>query len=215
MLIGNYDFGILFAFFIVCFSSLFTIINPFSTVPIFLAITKSNTHEQKKKMIKKAVLTAGIVLIVFVFMGKYILSFFSISIEAFKIAGGILITKIGLGMINLTHHKNTPEEEEEATIKQDVSIVPLAIPMLSGPGSMTTSLVLMTKAEGFLQILMIVLAIIIVLIFAYIILSKAPKIESFLGVSGKNIADKIMGLIVLIVGIQFIINGVMDLLNSL
>jgi len=141
------------------------------------------------------------------------LSFFSITVEAFRIAGGLLITRVGFEMLQGKRKKlKTEAVNKEAKQKQDVSIVPLAIPMLSGPGALTTALVLMESTQSFLHIGALFLAIITVCVLSYFILIEAVKVDRYLGATGKLVVEKIMGLIVVVVGIQFLINGLQALL---
>ncbi|MEK6923250.1 MAG: NAAT family transporter, partial [Nanoarchaeota archaeon] len=130
------------AFLVLSLASLFSIINPLSAATVFMSITKSNTLKEKHAMAKKSVFIAAVILIFFALAGNYILQFFSITLEAFRIAGGLLIGYIGFEML---HYGKKPfkskKEEREAVLKKDVSIVPLAIPMMSGPGAITTSIV--------------------------------------------------------------------------
>lgn len=196
-------------FLVTAFISLFTIINPFSTASVFHALSKGNTKKENRKIAKKATITAVIVLIFFVFLGDFVLKIFSISIEAFKIASGILVLGVGYGMLYKgNRHFRTKEEEKHAKAKEDVSIIPLAIPMLSGPGAMATALVLMENAEGsIISIFSIILSIIVVCVIAYFLLIKAHTVDKYIGQTGINVIDKILGLIVLVIGIQFILSG--------
>lgn len=193
------------------FISLFTIINPFSTASVFHTITKRNKKENRK-IAKKACLTAAIILVVFIFVGDYLLHFFSISIEAFKIASGLLIFGVGYKMIKAgNRHVETEEEKNHATSKEDISIIPLAIPMMSGPGAIATALVLMESAVEFtnhIAIASLVISVIIISIITYFLLINSHSIDKFLGETGVRVIDKLLGLIVLVMGIQFIINGI-------
>ena len=209
------SFGINIAFFLAAFSSLFTIINPFSAATLFLSITRYDSKQKKMAMARKASFTAAIVLIIFALAGNYILNFFGITIDAFRIAGGIIIGSIGLNMINAKRENlHTEKEKKEAVTKEDVSIIPLAIPMLSGPGAMTTSLVLMRETNSFIDSATLIFAIIIVCLLSYFILSRADYIGRYLGETGKHVTERIMGLIVLVVGVQFVINGIGGLLQA-
>ena len=196
-------------FFIGAFVSLFIIINPFSTASVFHALSRENTKKKNKLISKRAVLTAIMVLVIFVFLGDLLLKTFNISIEAFKIASGILVLGIGYNMIYKgNQHFRNPEERKHAEEKEDISIIPLAIPMLSGPGAIATALVLMENANGNpISILSIIVSIIIVCVIAYFLLIRAHIIDKYLGKIGINVIDKILGLIVLVMGIQFILSG--------
>ena len=197
------------------FSALFTIVNPFSTASVFLGITEGETKKKRIYMSKKATLSAFIILLIFAIAGNYILRFFGITIDAFMIAGGIIVSGIGLNMIHAKRQRlHTEEEKKEAMDKEDVSIIPLAIPMLSGPGAITTSIVLMGNSSGLIEKAIVILAIIFVCLISYVILSRADVLEKRVGTIGRRIIGRIMGLIVLVIGVQFIINGVISILKT-
>ncbi len=203
------------ALFVGAFSSLITIVNPFSTASIFVTITSNNTKKERYVIAKKACFTGTLVLIIMALGGSYILSFFSISIEAFRIAGGILIAGLGLQMLHAGKLGfQTQAEEKEATKKEDPSVIPLAIPFLSGPGAITTTIVLMGATSTVLDISLILVAIVLVMLISFLVLTNAERVVDHLGKTGKSVVDKVMGLIVLVVGVQFIINGLNGLIVS-
>jgi multiple antibiotic resistance protein len=203
------------SFFVFAFSSLFTIVNPFSAATMFLTITKHDDKKKRLRMAFRASVTCAIALLLFAFAGHGILNFFGITVDAFRIAGGVLITKVGLEMIrNKERHLRTDEAKKEAMEKDDVSIVPLAIPMLSGPGAITTAIVLMQQASGGQQITLLASAIIITSTLAFFILSQSTRLAKALGQNGVNVLERIMGLLVLVIGIQFFINGAHGVLLS-
>lgn len=193
-------------FFIAAFMSLFTIINPFSTASVFVSITRWNSHDKKLDMAKRACFTATAVLIIFSFAGASILEFFSISIDAFRIAGGILLTLTAINMLKDNGVDDT-KVHKEAIKKDDVAIIPLAIPLLSGPGAITTTIVLTSQTTNYLDFTAILIAIMFIMILSYIVLRNADTIVKYLGHTGNDVLDKIMGLIVLAIGIQFIMVG--------
>lgn len=208
------------SFFGIAFIALITIMNPFSTASIFIAITKGETKKKRKLIAKKACTTAALVLLTFALAGNLILFFFGITVDAFRIAGGILVTQVGFGMLKSINDGNESIRTKEAAKKEDVTLIPLAIPMLSGPGAMTTAIVLMGEAGGwkeanFLLVGSLVLAIISVSIISYFILRQSLMIDKYLGKNELAVIDKILGLIVLVIGIQFIINGVIGVLSLL
>jgi multiple antibiotic resistance protein len=204
-------------FLLAAFVSLFTIINPFSTASVFHLLSKGNTKKENRRIAKRATLTAIIILVFFVFLGDYVLRIFNISIEAFKIASGILVFGIGYSMISKDkRHFRSDEEEKHAKEKDDISVIPLAIPMLSGPGAIATALVLMENAEGnIISIVSIIASIVVVCLIAYFLLIEAHRMDKYLGKTGINVIDKILGLIVLVIGIQFIISGLQGLAPTL
>lgn len=192
------------------FSSLFIIVGPIGAIPIFLTIVKNATKEEIINVAKKSTTFAACVLILFAFIGTFILDFFGISINAFKIAGGILIAKIGFEML---YAKEEKEEEKTDRRKaktfnlETLALIPLAIPMLSGPGAMNTTIALMNNAKNTLEGFYVILAIILVFIISYLILVNATYVEKIMGEKGKVIFLKIMGLLTFVIGIQFVING--------
>ncbi len=199
----------LLTFFMGAFISLFIIINPFSTASVFHSLSKNNTAKENKLIAKKAVFISIFVLIFFVFLGDQLLDIFGISIEAFKIASGILVLGVGYSMIYTgKRHFRNEDEKKHVEEKEDISIIPLAIPMLSGPGAMATSLVLMETAnKNPLFVMSIVISIILICVLSYFMLIKAHIIDKYVGKTGTNVIDKLLGLIVLVMGIQFILSG--------
>ena len=203
--------GEVYIFAIAAFISLFTIINPFSTASVFHTITKDNKKSKNRALAKKACVTAIVIMIFFIFLGDYVLHFFSISIEAFKIASGLLVFGIGYKMINSgNRHIESDKEKKHAETKEDISIIPLAIPMMSGPGAIATGLVLMESALGLgvFAISSLVVSVILIMTIAYFLLINAHSLDKALGENGVRVIDKLLGLIVLVMGVQFIINGI-------
>lgn len=205
----------LISFFVVAFVSLLTIVNPLSTTSVFLTITAGDSDKRRRLMARRASIAGALILIVFALLGTYILSFFSITIDAFRIAGGILIAGVGYRMIRAKRrHLKTKKEESEAKKKEDISIIPLAIPMTAGPGSMTTAIALMSDAPSLEYSALVILAIILVSLVSYLVLSRSSFIAKKLGETGQKVSERVMGLIVMVVGVQFIVNGAYGVLLS-
>jgi multiple antibiotic resistance protein len=195
-------------FLIAAFTSIFTIVNPFSTASIFLALTHDLDHAERKMIARRSVIFATALLLVFAFAGSAILAFFSITLDAFRIAGGLLITAVGWQMVRGKRERMSPENTKDAYHREDISIVPIAIPLLSGPGAITTVLVLISESVTVFMTLQLAIAVIAVMALSYIVLSEADRIVRYIGEAGKEAIEKIMGLIVLVVGVQFLINGI-------
>lgn len=191
------------------FGVIFAIIDPFGYVPIFLSMTGTDSPKKRNHMLRKACFAAFLVLTIFTVFGKYILSFFGISIPALQISGGLILIVIAFDMLQVlpVKAKLTPEEEHEGERKEDISIVPLAIPMLSGPASMATVAVLSSKTPGAEGHAAIVVSIIATLAFTYLILQSASRMLKFFGVAGLNVLTRIMGLLLCAMAIQFIVDG--------
>lgn len=201
-------------FLVAAFASIFTIVNPFSTASIFLALTRDMDHEERKYIARKAALFAVGLLLVFAFAGSAILSFFSITIDAFRLAGGMLITAFGWQMVRGKRERMSTDHTKTVYHRDDISIVPIAIPFLAGPGAITTVLVLVSEASNALLALHVAVAVIAVMVVSYIVLSEADRIVRYIGEAGKEAIERIMGLIVMVVGVQFVINGIKALLVS-
>lgn len=196
-------------FALLCFTSLLAIINPLSAAPMYLALTQGYSREHRRRTLRTAVITGFCVLLVFASLGGTIFQLFGITIDAFRIAGGIIFFGIGMDMLQAkrTRGKATEEEEREASTKIEVGITPLGIPMLTGPGAITTVMVLMTQANSGVRVAIVLGAVLIVLGIVWATLSAAPKIVGLFGQTGLNVVTRIMGLLVTVIAVQFIIDG--------
>ncbi len=201
-------------FALLCFTSLLAILNPLSAVPLYLALTEGHTPAARRHTVHQAIPSAFVVLLVFAFVGGTIFQLFGITIDAFRIAGGILFFGIGLDMLQAKRSrvKTTEEEEREASTRPVVGVTPLGIPMLSGPGAITTVMVLMTQATTFSRVIVVFGAIVAVLLVAWIVLASAPTLIGHFGQTGLNVMTRIMGLLVTVIGVQFIIDGARPIL---
>ncbi len=200
----------LLAFGVLTFTSLLVMVDPLAAVPIFLAATASYDVPRRAATIRRAVLTAFLVMSVFALLGDWILRLFSITPDAFRIAGGIILFGIGLDMLQVrrSRARTTEEEENEGYLKDDVGIIPLGIPLLAGPGTITTVIALVSKAKSLPQELMLFLSITLVIAITWGVLAVAPKVAGVLGRTGTNVLQRLMGLIGMVVGVQFVIDGV-------
>mgnify|MGYP003956685949 CR=1 FL=1 len=204
------------SFFVLTFSSLFTLINPIGIMPILLSITEDENDQNYKRIIKKGVLTAYIVLLIFSFMGDLIFKFYGITINAFMIAGGIIFFRNSLDMIDskVSRLSSTPMETKEAFNKEDISITPIGIPIIAGPGAITSIMLLSSQTVGFFDKCILHLNIIFILLLTFVILILGKKIAKKIGTTGIRIIQRIMGLILMVISIQFIINGIIPIINT-
>jgi len=204
------------SFFILTFSSLFTLINPIGITPILLSITEGSDVNEYGRIIKKGILTAFILLIVFAVMGKLIFKFYGISINAFMIAGGILFFKSSMDMIDakVSRSSSTPKETKEAEDREDIGITPVGMPLIAGPGALTSVMILSSQANSFLDKIILYSNITLALLLTYIILKLGKKISKNIGTTGIRIIQRIMGLVLLVISIQFIINGAEDIIKD-
>jgi len=191
------------------FTSLLAIINPLSAIPIYLAITGAYDTRHRRRTLGRAILTALLVLLAFGLLGSQILAFFGITTYAFKIAGGIIFFGIGWDMLQARRSrvKATEEEELEGTAREDVGIIPLGLPTLAGPGAITTMIALMGQAPTLGHKAVVYGALVGVLAISWAVLSAAPAVLRTLGQTGMNVMTRIMGLLVTVVGVQFVLDG--------
>jgi multiple antibiotic resistance protein len=199
-----------FTFALVALSAVFFIVDPFAVVPVYLAITQSETPKQKAGTAWRAALTSGLTLTVFAAAGQLIFKLFGISLPAFKIAGGVLCFLVALDMMQArpSRTRSTPEEEQEGAEKADVAIIPLAIPLLSGPGAIATVMVLMAKTKNALQMGFVFIAIALTTLGTWIVLRGAGWIERRLSRTFLNVLMRVMGLILAAIAVEFVLSGV-------
>lgn len=194
---------------LVAFGSVFSIVDPFAAVPVFLALAGTQPRAVQARTALRASLTCFGVLTTFGLAGSFIFSFFSITIPAFKIAGGILLFGVGLEMMNAKRSdtRSTREEEHEAESKDDVGLIPLGLPLLSGPGAIATVMVLIGKSKSVEQKASVYVAIFAVSVLAFLVLRSAALMTRVLGKTGINVIGRIMGLILAATAMQFCIDG--------
>jgi len=201
---------------LLAFIAILPVVNPFSKPPIFLSITEGLTVEQQRQQAIKACIYAFSILLISLLAGTFILAFFGISLPALQIAGGMLIARTGFQMLNpQKEHLQTPHEEIEAREMEDVSFVPLAMPLLSGPGSMAVMINLASGPQVWSDWFVIVVAALAVCLITYFMLIESLQMVKFLGVNGMNALSKLMGFLLLSLAVQFIINGVTTSLTHL
>lgn len=199
-------------FLIKSFLTLFTIIDPVGGVPFFLSITAGYSEEERKKIALRASITAVITLLIFLWIGKYLLFFFQISVSSFKIAGGILLFLIAMEMLfgKTTQVKTTEKETLKVKEKEDVSIVPLGIPYLAGPGAITTTIILSETSSLYTKVGLSII-ILLVLLITFIIFSYSSKISKFLGELGTKAIVRILGLILASIAIEYVTTGLKEI----
>ena len=206
-----------FTFGLVAFSAIFFVVDPLAVLPIFLAMTANETPAQKRGTALRAAITCGITLTVFAAAGTLIFRFFGITLGAFKIAGGILLFLVALDMMQArpSRTRTTPEEEKEGIEKADVAIIPLAIPLLSGPGSIATVMVLMSRHRQFVYTIPVFASILLTAVLTWLMLRGAGWLERRLSKTFMNVVMRVMGLILAAISVEFVIAGVKDVLPTI
>ncbi len=199
---------------LVSLSAIFFVVDPLSAVPFFLAMTRDDGPEKRRETALRAALTAGIVLATFALAGSWIFRALGISIGAFKIAGGVVLLLLALDMIRIQPSRTriTEKEVEAGAEKEDIAVVPLAMPLLAGPGSIATAIVLMARArEGpWWHTLPVLGAIAVTAAASYLLLAGAVRTERVLGRTGLSIIERAAGLLLVGVAVQFMIDGLRE-----
>ncbi len=203
--------------FILIFSALFSVMNPLGTVPIFVGLTKSDSPKDRSKTAFFTSLNVLIILLLSFFLGKYILNFFGISLNSLKIAGGLIITSSGFSLLTgkFSEHKGMkkPKVVEDIKTRSDISLTPLALPMLAGPGTISLLISYQQIYQSNEQVITIILAILFTTILIFIILKSSFLIVKLLGASGINALSRIIGFIVISIGVEYIVSSVINILE--
>jgi multiple antibiotic resistance protein len=199
----------LYTFSILVFTAFFTIINPLGTMPIFMTMTASLSKAKRKQTAKKATIVAFFTIIAFAFSGQILFNFFGISVNSFRIVGGLIFFMMGWDMLQarLGAFKHTEDEQKIDAYVDDISITPLAIPMICGPGAITNAIILMEDANDYVQKSALIIIIALVLYITYLILVGASKITEKIGPTGNKVMMRLMGLIVMVIAVEFFFSG--------
>ena len=199
-----------FEFFILCFSSLFALINPIGLVPIFLSITENYNRKERDIIAIKAVIFSFFILILFSFIGEFIFSFYNITVDGFRIAGGILLFKISLDMLESkrSRTRTTPVEQKEAEQKDEIAYSPLGIPLIAGPGAIASIMILSSETNNYIDKITLLISLSLVLFMTFFIFKISKILSKNFGKSGLRIMQRIMGLILMTISIEFILKGI-------
>ena len=202
-------------FFLVALSSIFFLVDPIATVPVFLVMTSEHGPRPRRRMARRAAVTSFLVLAGFSLAGQVIFQLLGITLAAFQTAGGLILLLIGLDMVQArrSRTKQVPGETAEATHREDVGIVPLGVPMLAGPGAISTVMVFMGQAHQWQQMAAVLTAIAVTSLSAYVALAAAGYVRQHLSDTGINIMTRMMGMLLAAIAIQFMANGLAALLG--
>ena len=204
-------------FFILCLTTFFTLINPIGIAPVLLVMTDRFSKEEKINIAWKGSLTAFITLTIFSILGSVIFNFFGITIEAFQIMGGILFFRSGFRMseAKIGRSRTTPMEREESQESDDLAISPIGIPLIAGPGAITAAMLLSSQIPQLYSYATLGISILLVLGVVYLILRNGDLLVKALGYTGMRVIQRLMGLVLMVIAVQFVINGVMSILSPL
>lgn len=206
----------LFQFALFAGSAMFVIVDPLGNVPLFLAFTKDDSNERRRVIARRACVVAWAVLTGFAFGGDLLFRVFGVTFSAFKVAGGLLLLLTAVDQLRAqpSRTRTSPEEQDEGVAKEDVSIVPLALPLLAGPGSIATAMMLMSRAVGPWHVTIVVIAITLVLVVTWLAFLSAGRIDRLFGTTGRLIAERLMGLLTAAIAMQFILDGVLEAMRK-
>ncbi|WP_457637295.1 MarC family protein [Oceanithermus sp.] len=195
--------------------TLFVVMDPVGLAPVFIALAGNSPADEQRRMARRAVLIAGGVLLTFALAGPALLGYLGISLDAFRIAGGLLLFKIAVDMVFAHRQRETEEEKAEASLRDDISVFPLAIPLLAGPGAMTSVMILTAEAGAVSGGLFIVLAAVaLVLLLAYLALAASGRLAKMLGQTGVNVVTRVLGVLLSALAVQYVADGVLGFLTK-
>ncbi|WP_373817862.1 YchE family NAAT transporter [Glaesserella sp.] len=207
-----------FAIYLQFFIGLFAIVNPFGTLPIFFSMTAHQYEADRNRTNLITSISVGVILLVSLYFGKLILDAFSISLNSFRVAGGILIVSIAMTMISgkLGEHKQNKEEsKEDVSEYENIGVVPLAMPIMAGPGAIGSTIVWGTRYHNWADYIGFSVAIILFAIICYVLFRFSAPLVKKLGKTGSNVVTRIMGLILMALGIEIIVAGLSNLFPGL
>jgi len=190
--------------------ALFAIVNPIGSLPIFISATQGWSAEDRERTARTTTITVFLVLAVSVFFGERILGFFGISIPSFQVGGGILLMLIAISMLQgkVSHVRQTPEEAQEVADREVIAVVPLSIPLLAGPGAISSMIIAAQQTGSFWGHVALILPVSVVCLLIWIILRLSVNIAHRLGTIGINIVTRLMGLVLAAMAVEFIAHGI-------
>lgn len=196
-------------FSLIALSSIFFLVDPFAAIPAFLTMSPASDQRGRRRTARRAAMTCFIVLNAFALAGSLIFKFFGITLPAFEMAGGLILLLIGIDMIQAKRSstQELPRETAEGAEKEDAGIVPLGIPMLAGPGAISTVMVLMGPNPTVEHMVPVFLAITVTSLLSFVILAAADRVSGYLGQTGIGIMMRIFGLLLTAIAVQFVLNG--------
>jgi len=193
------------------FGALLPIVNPFSTAPVFAALSTRFSAERRRQQARMAVLYMISILVTTLVAGAVIMNFFGISMPALRMAGGLIVARVGFGMLNPAPEQRLSDESaDEAETMADIAFTPIALPLLSGPGSIAVTIGMATEAEEITHYAAIAAGILLVAAVALLILRSASAVQRHLGVTGMNVLTRLMGLVLVCIGVQFVFRGLIE-----
>jgi multiple antibiotic resistance protein len=209
----NYEIKATLEFSLMALSSVFFIVDPFATIPAFIVMTAGDNEAKRPRTARQAAWTCFLVLSAFAAAGSAIFALFGITPPAFKIAGGLLLFMVALDMLQAKRSgtQEVSEERAEGLEKEEVGVAPIGIPMLAGPGAISTVMVLMGQSRNWWNVIPVFVAITVTALASFYILASANRVRGLLGEIGIRVLIRLMGLVLVAIAVQFFVNGCSDL----
>lgn len=198
-----------------CLTSFFTLTNPLGTMPVFLAMTRGLDNGERRRIIRRATIISFIILVGFTICGQVLFTLFGISANGFRVAAGFIIFKIGFDMLQAQYSNTKLKEEEVKDYANDITITPLSIPMLCGPGAIANGIMLMDDAVTWQLKLILFGSIFIIYLLTYFILGASTRLVDFLGETGNNVMMRLMGLILMVIAVECFVGGLKPILTDI
>ena len=193
-------------------TTFFATIGPADLLVVYAALTQKNTQAERRAMALRGTVIAGVILLFFALFGELLLKLFGITLPALRIAGGILLLLISIDMVFARHSGGTgttPEEEDEAQHREDISVFPLATPLIAGPGAISAVILLTTGTGGFnLAWFTVVAALLAILLLCYVVMLVAIPIQRLLGITGLAVVSRVVGVLLAALAVQFLLDGI-------
>lgn len=206
--------NIIFAFY--AFTSVFIVVNPFGGLLTFISLTEGMNELERKQIAKRSVIIAGILALVFALAGEIILRIFNITVDNLRVAGGVLLFVIALDMLHgrMSRESVTPEEMKDASRRENISVFPIATPLLTGPGAITTVIVVIRSGGAVVLKLIAIAAIVLTFLVTYLIFRYSTRLYRMLGVTVSLVITRIMGLLLAAIAVNFIAVGIWNIYMS-
>ena len=197
---------------LLCFTSFLTLTNPLGTMPVFLTMTNGLSDDERRHIIKRATIVSFVILIAFTLCGQFLFKFFGISTNGFRIAAGFIILKIGYDMLQARYSNAKLKDDEIKAYVNDISITPLSIPMLCGPGAIANGIILMSDATTIELKVTLITMIAVVYVISYIVLRLSTRLVNIIGETGNNVMMRLMGLILMVIAVECFVGGLKPIL---
>ncbi|PKN95531.1 MAG: antibiotic resistance protein MarC [Chloroflexi bacterium HGW-Chloroflexi-6] len=205
----------MFEFALLAFASLFTMVNPIGVIPVYTAMTSRLTPQESHKVAIKAVLTAFIILMLFALTGRFIFQFFGISANSLRVVGGVIFFIMGYELLQARLTRTQFDNETTQEYASDIAITPLGIPVICGPGAIASVIILMDQAKSALESGIVLGAIIVIMGMTHLLLLASKQVMKLIGENGNKLMMRLMGLIVMVIAVEFFFSGLKPILRDI